>query len=79
MYVWIEAVLGYITMTQKYCQENNMDWEKYWKNVNCKIYMVHGKDNITFIYNSDEIAAHAVGEIRLEFAKSDLEGILQKK
>ncbi len=38
-----------------------------------------GKDNITFIYNSDEIAAHAVGEIRLEFAKSDLEGILQKK
>ena len=48
MYVWIEAVLGYITMTQKYCQENNMDWEKYWKNVNCKIYMVHGKDNITF-------------------------------
>lgn len=38
-----------------------------------------GKDNITFIYNSDEIAAHAVGEIRFEFAKSDLEGILQKK
>lgn len=38
-----------------------------------------GKDNITFIYNSDEIAAHAVGEICLDFAKSDLEEILQKE
>ena len=49
MYVWIDAVLGYITMTQKYCKENNKNWEKFWKNGNNnKIYMVHGKDNITF-------------------------------
>lgn len=48
MYVWIEAVLGYITMTQKYCAENGLDWEEFWKNDKSKIYMVHGKDNITF-------------------------------
>ena len=49
MYVWIEAVLGYITATKKYCLDNNLDWEQYWKDGhNNKIYMVHGKDNITF-------------------------------
>lgn len=49
MYVWIDAVLGYTTMTQKYCQENGIDWEDFWKNGrNNRMYMVHGKDNITF-------------------------------
>lgn len=49
MYVWIEAVLGYITATQKYCLDNNLNWEDYWKEGNNnKIYMVHGKDNIMF-------------------------------
>ena len=48
MYVWIEAVLGYVTMAQKYCAENGIDWKKFWKDSNSRIYMVHGKDNITF-------------------------------
>ena len=48
MYVWIEAVLGYVTMTQKYCLENGLDWKEFWKNDSSKIYMVHGKDNIIF-------------------------------
>ena len=49
MYVWIEAVLGYITACQKICNERNLDWTKFWKeNNNNYIYMVHGKDNITF-------------------------------
>lgn len=48
MYVWIEAVLGYITMTQKYCAEKGLDWKKIWKNDESKIYMIHGKDNIIF-------------------------------
>ena len=48
MYVWIEAVLGYITMTQKYCAEKGLDWKKFWKNDESKIYMIHGKDNIIF-------------------------------
>ena len=35
----------------KYCEENNLDWENWWKkkeqNENI-VYMVHGKDNIVF-------------------------------
>ena len=49
MYVWIDAVLGYLTLTKKYCADNNLEWENWWKNDrDNKIYMVHGKDNITF-------------------------------
>ena len=49
MYVWIDAVLGYVTLAKKYCQDHNLDWEKWWKeNKENKVYMVHGKDNITF-------------------------------
>ena len=51
IYVWIEAVWGYITATQKYCEENGLNWEDYWKNHHNgtnKIYMCHGKDNIVF-------------------------------
>lgn len=49
MYVWIEAVLGYLTATMNYCERNNLNYEDWWKNSNNnKMYMVHGKDNITF-------------------------------
>lgn len=49
MYVWIDAVLGYVTATKKWCMENGQDWEQYWKEEhNNEIYMVHGKDNIVF-------------------------------
>lgn len=48
IYVWIEAVLGYITTTMRVCEEKNMNWEDFWKGENSYIYMVHGKDNITF-------------------------------
>ena len=49
MYVWIEAVLGYITATKKWCEDNGQNWEEFWKQGNeTEIYMVHGKDNIVF-------------------------------
>lgn len=49
MYVWIEAVLGYITDAMRLAEENNFAWEDYLKEGhNNKIYMCHGKDNITF-------------------------------
>lgn len=48
LYVWIEAVLGYVTACMRVCEERGLNWEDYWKNPDCKIYMVHGKDNITF-------------------------------
>ena len=51
MYVWIDAVLGYVTATQKFCEDNGLNWEDFWKDNkdnNIKMYMCHGKDNITF-------------------------------
>lgn len=49
MYVWIEAVLGYLTTTMDYCERNNLDYTNWWKkDKNDIMYMVHGKDNITF-------------------------------
>lgn len=49
MYVWIDAVLGYLTDTMKLCEERNLNWEDFWKEGhNNKIYMCHGKDNIVF-------------------------------
>jgi len=49
MYVWIDAVLGYTTSTMKICEDNNLNYEDWWKESdNNKMYMVHGKDNITF-------------------------------
>ena len=49
MYVWIEAVLGYVTASMKKCEELGLNWEEFWKEkYNPTIYMVHGKDNIVF-------------------------------
>ena len=49
MYVWIDAVLGYLTDTMRVCEERGLNWEDFWKeDHNNKIYMCHGKDNIVF-------------------------------
>ncbi len=49
MYVWIEAVLGYLTTTMDFCKRNNLDFNNWWKkDKNDIMYMAHGKDNITF-------------------------------
>ena len=49
MYVWIDAVLGYLTDTMQICEKKGLDWEDFWKEGrNNKIYMCHGKDNIMF-------------------------------
>ena len=45
MYVWIEAVLGYVTACKKICLERGLDWKESENNI---MYMAHGKDNITF-------------------------------
>lgn len=47
LYVWIEAVLGYVTAAMRICEERGIDWEDYWKRAD-RMYMVHGKDNIVF-------------------------------
>lgn len=49
IYVWIDALLGYITAGRKFCQDNNINWEDFYKDSsNLKTYFVHGKDNIPF-------------------------------
>lgn len=49
IYVWIEAVLGYVSACKRYCLENNLNFNDYLKDNSCDIcYMVHGKDNINF-------------------------------
>lgn len=49
IYVWVEAVLGYLTTTQKYCEEHGLNWEDFAKNNDELVsYYIHGKDNIPF-------------------------------
>lgn len=49
MYVWIDAVLGYLTASMSVCESKNLNLDDYWKeNNNTLMYMVHGKDNIIF-------------------------------
>ena len=53
VWVWWEALLGYVTDTMKLGEEQGFDYGKFWKtNVEpeCekKVYMCHAKDNIVF-------------------------------
>lgn len=48
IYVWIEAVLGYLSAGKSYCEQNGLDWNVFFKNPSTKSYYVHGKDNIPF-------------------------------
>ena len=47
IYVWIDAVLGYFTVSKKWGEENNKDFTKFWKSESISYY-IHGKDNIPF-------------------------------
>lgn len=46
IYVWFEAVLGYVSAAKEYCQEKDIDFGDFWSN--SLQYYVHGKDNIPF-------------------------------
>ena len=53
VWVWWEALLGYVTDTMKLGEEQGFDWRAFWKtdvepDVEKKIYMCHAKDNIPF-------------------------------
>ena len=49
IYVWIEAVLGYLTACEKVCEERHIDFKEFVKKSDhFKSYYVHGKDNIPF-------------------------------
>lgn len=47
IYVWIEAVSGYLSASKQWAAETGRDDEPFW-NEKAKSYYVHGKDNIPF-------------------------------
>jgi methionyl-tRNA synthetase len=50
IYVWFEAVLGYISSTKEYSLIKNQPdlWKKYWQDENTKYIAFIGKDNVVF-------------------------------
>ena len=50
IYVWIEAVLGYLSVGQYVADMRGIDFDKFMNkdNPNLRTYYVHGKDNIPF-------------------------------
>ena len=48
IFVWIEAVMGYITASMKALEGKDEDWKDYWQGEDSRVYFVHGKDNIPF-------------------------------
>ncbi|WP_224768208.1 methionine--tRNA ligase [Metabacillus idriensis] len=47
IYVWIEAVSGYLSASKLWSVKNQQDWQPFWSE-GTKAYYVHGKDNIPF-------------------------------
>ena len=50
IYVWIEAVLGYLSVGYEVAKKRDIDFDKFMSknNKNLRSYYVHGKDNIPF-------------------------------
>jgi methionyl-tRNA synthetase len=47
-YVWLDAPVGYIATTERFCQETGRDFDAYWHNPDAKIYHIIGKDIVYF-------------------------------
>lgn len=47
IYVWVEAVLGYLSTSKKWAHDNDQSWDYFWTGKSIHYY-VHGKDNIPF-------------------------------
>ena len=48
LYVWFDAPIGYISATKEWANNNNKDWQPYWKDEDTKLVHFIGKDNIVF-------------------------------
>ncbi|MBD3337094.1 MAG: methionine--tRNA ligase [Candidatus Eisenbacteria bacterium] len=50
IYVWFEAVIGYLSATKEWAQRHGdpSAWERWWKNPEARSYYFLGKDNIPF-------------------------------
>lgn len=47
-YVWVDAPIGYLSSTYKWCKENNQDFDQFWNSHNTEIYHFIGKDIVYF-------------------------------
>jgi methionyl-tRNA synthetase len=47
-YVWLDAPVGYIATTEKFCRDTGRDFDTYWHNPQAQIYHLIGKDIIYF-------------------------------
>jgi len=51
LYVWFDAPIGYVSFTAQWCEEHGGKWtdyEKWWKDPECKIIHFIGEDNVVF-------------------------------
>ncbi len=48
LYVWFEAVIGYLSASIKQSEEGGQDWQPYWHNKDAQHYYFAGKDNLVF-------------------------------
>ena len=48
IYVWFEAVIGYLSAAVEWADQHGGNWEDFWKNPATKSYYFIGKDNIPF-------------------------------
>lgn len=47
-YVWLDAPVGYIATTEKFCRDTGRDFDAYWHNPQAQIYHIIGKDIVYF-------------------------------
>ena len=48
IYVWYEAVIGYVSASIEWAEINNKDWKPYWYDEGSYHYYFMGKDNLIF-------------------------------
>ncbi len=48
LYVWFEAVIGYLSASIKQFEDGGQDWKTFWYNDEAKHYYFAGKDNLVF-------------------------------
>lgn len=48
LYVWFDAVIGYLSASMLWSQETGVDWKDFWKDNKSQHYYFMGKDNLIF-------------------------------
>ncbi len=47
-YVWVDAPIGYLSSTLKWCENNNLNFDEFWNDEKTEIYHFIGKDIVYF-------------------------------